>query len=342
MTNNRVLRNYKVNIESKLLENEHIIMASDKLKTLLDGTRSNARIVIYMYICMKVNKSKDIGYLRNIKCQVIADDLGIPLDTVQTAVRELCASNFISRTSNKDRSSDYKVIGYKNIRQATYVKLPGDIIFSDNLLQALKDELAGTLEVFTSIYANIVAEMKKLQSTVFFKDKENFELVKHVNADRVFNEKTLLKKIKRVSKKDLNRVLEKMKQFGLTVTTTFKKTLDGTSNYLIGIDREVLSGLFRPFISTSHIENNRLAFSTVDEILSDTGLYQYIGREHNEDLTQMYVEYGSLFFHAGVLALQGVIHNNYSLVDEDGGKIDNLCAYFRESVESFIDKRKLT
>ncbi|AFS77303.1 hypothetical protein Curi_c02230 [Gottschalkia acidurici 9a] len=65
-----------------------------------------------------------------------------------------------------------------------------------------------------------------------------------------------------------------------------------------------MSKLFRPFISKSHIKNNPLAFNIVDKILANIGLYKFFkDKEALEDMTQMYVEYGDLYFNAGIAAL---------------------------------------
>ena len=340
MLKQRLLRNYKTNIESKLLENEHIIVANNKLKSLLDGTRSTATINTYLYICLKVNKAQDIGYLRNTRCKDISNDLGIPLSTVQDSINSLIRTNFISRTFNEDRSSDYQLVGYKGILSKAYTKIPANLVLNNTFLQSSKDETSAMLSVFSSIFANTVASMKKLQSINFLKDKQNFELVEQAETNRVFSKSNLLSKIKRINSKDLDRVLDKLQKLGLTVTNMFKEGISKTQNYLIGIDKDTLSSLFRPFISHSHIANNPLAFDTVNTILSDTNLSDYVKKEHYEDLTQMYVEYGALFFQAGVLSLQNVVYNNYDLIDESGSNIDNLCAYFRTSVEAFIEKCK--
>ena len=337
---NKLLRNYNLNIELTLLENEFFIISNEKLKSLLDVTRSTATINTYLYICLKVNKSKDIGYLRNIRCHNISDDLGIPLSTIQDSIKTLIKTKYITRTFNHDKSSDYKINGYKHILSSSYTKIPASLVLNDVFLQSSKDEVSAALSIYSSIFSNTVASMKKLQSISILKDKQNFELIGQVDTDRVFSKKTLLSKIKRINSKDLDRVLNKLQTLGLSVTNMFKEGISKTTNYLIGINKDTLSSLFRPFITTSHIENNKLAFNTVDRILCDTGLYQHIGKEHHEDLTQMYVEYGDLYFHAGVVGLQNVIYNNYSLVDQSGDKIDNICAYFRTSVETFIHKCK--
>lgn len=341
MSNVGILRNYKMNIESRLLENEQIIVANDRLKKLLDGNRSTSVINVYMYLCLKVNKAKDIGYIRNIVCADISHSLGIPLSTVQASIKILDERNFIERKFNEDGSSDYKIIGYKNILKKAYTKFPASMVLNNIFLQSKKDEVAGTLSVYSSIYSNTVADMKKRQSISIFKDQENFELVGQAERSRVFSRKTLLEKIKRINSKDLHRVLDKLKEMGLFVKDIFRQGIDRTHNYLIGISKDVLTSLFRPFISHSHIENNPLAFKTVTRIIgNDTRLSEYIDEEHYEDLTQMYVEYGDLFFHAGVIAIQKVVYDNYALTDQDGEPIDNLCAYFRRSVENFIENCK--
>lgn len=338
--NIKKLRNYKIKIDQNLLENEYIIVANNKLKSLLDATRSTATINTYMYICLRVNRSKDKGYVRNIRCKTISDFLGIPLSTVQDSVRSLTKRNFIERTYNSDRTSDYRVIGYSNILSKAYTKIPAKMVFNNLFLQSKKDEVSGALHTYSSVYSNSVAHMKKLQSISFLKDKQNYELVGQAETSRAFNKQTLLKKIKRNNTKDLDRVLDKLQQLGLSVTNMFREGISKTTNYIIGISEDTLSGLFRPFINSSHIENNPLAFNRVDRILADTGLYKHVDKSHHEDLTQMYVEYGELFFHAGVISLQNVIYKNYDLVDDGGEKINNLCAYFRTSVDTFIEKCK--
>ena len=340
MLKHKLLRNYQTNIEAKLLDNEHIIVANNKLKGLLDGTRSTATINTYLYICLKVNKSEDISYLRNTRCKDISYDLGIPLSTIQEALTTLIKTNFIVRTFNEDRSSDYQVVGYKNILSKSYTKIPASLVLNDTFLQSSKDETSAMLSVYSSIYSHAVASMKRLQSISFLKDKQNFELVDQAETNRVFSKKNLLNKIKRINSKDLDRVLEKLQQLGLSVNNMFKEGISKSTNYLIGIDRDALGKLFRPFISQSHIKNNPLAFDTVDKLLCGSGLYKHIGKQYYDDLTQMYVQYGDLYFNAGILALQNVVYNNYSLTDESGSKIENICAYFRTSVESFIEKCK--
>ena len=340
MSSVRILRNYEINIEAKLLENEEIIVENNKLNKLLDSTRSTAVINVYMYLCLKVNKSKDRGYVRNTTCNNISNSIGIPLSTVQSAVSSLTKTNFIERNFNEDGSSDYKIIGYKNIFSKTYTKFPASMVLNNIFLQSSKDEVSCTLKIYSSIYSNTIAHMKKLQSINILKDKQNFELIGQAETNRVFAKKTLLKKIKRVNTKDLDRVLDKLQELGMFVKDMFREGIDKTHNYLIGISRDVLSSLFRPFISHSHIKNNPLAFNTVNTIINDTGLSKYVGKENHEDLTQMYVEYGDLFFNAGVVAIQKVVYDNYSLTDQDGSPIENLCAYFRSSVETFIENCK--
>lgn len=340
MLSKRILRNYKMNIESKFLNKEHIIIANDRLKKLLDGTRSTATIITYLYICLKVNKSKDKGFLRNIRCREISNDLGIPLSTIQDSIKTLTKTNFIIRKYNDDRSSDYEVIGYKNILSKAYTKINANAVLNNIFLQSSKDEVAGVLSVYSSIYANTIADMKKRQSINIFKDMKNFELIGQAERSRVFSKKTLLKKIKRENIKDLNRVLAKMEELGLMVRSIFREGIDKVENFLIGIEEDVLSDLFRPYESHSHIENNPLAFNKVENILYDTRLSEKVGKEYHEDLTQMYVEYGDLLFNVGVVSLQKVIYDNYDLTDQDGSKIENVCAYFRRSIENFREQFK--
>lgn len=61
----------------------------------------------------------------------------------------------------------------------------------------------------------------------------------------------------------------------------FREGIDKIHNYLIGISKDILSGLFRQFIRTSHIENNPLAFNTVNTIIHDIGLSKYIDKENH-------------------------------------------------------------
>ena len=155
MSSKRTLRNYKVNIKPELLKNEHIIIANDKLTKIIDRTRSTATINTYLYTCLKVNKSKDKGYIRNIICEDIASNLGIPVSTIQESINTLIKENLIVRTFNSDRSSDYELVDYEDILKKPYTKIAAESIFNDKFLQARKDEIAATLLTYSSTFANI-------------------------------------------------------------------------------------------------------------------------------------------------------------------------------------------
>ena len=215
------LRNYKINFNFNS-KYESILVPGLMYNNVLE--QSKATIHIYLYLCLNANKNKDFGYFRNVKTITISKDLNIPLRTVQFSIKELNDCGFITRSYNNNKTNDIYINGYKKmVSENNYIKVPGEIVFSQEFLTCTKSEIVGFMSPYHSIYKDAIASMMQKKGN---SNKENYELVDNARTSRELTEKHLLRKLKRVSPKHLDNVISTLKNLGLMDITEIGESVN--------------------------------------------------------------------------------------------------------------------
>lgn len=327
----RNFRDYKPNIQFNE-DYEVAIVPSKQYKRVLN--ESKATIHVYLYLALIVNKNKDLGYVRCLRTKNIEKAIGMPLRTVQECMSTLFSKEFIVNVCrNKDRSMDIYMTGYDAVGKKDYIKLPG-FVFTKEFLSYDKAEMLGFLSYYYSTYTHAIGSLQKLKN---LNDKaENWELVKEIPCSRILNEDTLMKKIKRSSKKELKRVLNTINQSGCLDIVNMGESKLNCSKYIVNAGKTIRK-LFKPTAQQSFFKTRKLALANVLDSVKNLSLNKYLNtKKHLEDLTQMFVEYGQAFFSTGLVALHNRIEMYGKPISEDGEVIDNICGYIRNAIENSI------
>ncbi|WP_026895920.1 hypothetical protein [Clostridiisalibacter paucivorans] len=328
-------RDYKLNLN--INHNWEIAyIPGEKYKKMLD--LSKASIHIYLYLTLKANKGVDLGFIRNLTTINISKVYTMPLRTVQQCMHDLEKADLISRTRHRDGSFDVYIQGFENLKKdINYIKVPG-FVFHDKFLKYNKADMIGLLDPYFAIYKDTIASIQQVKNNSHL---ENWQVINKegIRTGRIFTEDTLLKKIKRVSKRDLDTVIRNINDSGFMqiVDLSEKDTIPSKTRRFMIKATNAIKSLFKPKKQHSFLETNKLNFKEVYSSLRNLSLENYfVEKKELEDLTQMHVQYGQGLFLSGLLSLKGVIQRYSKPVNDAGEEIKNLCSYIRVCIENFL------
>lgn len=330
-------RQYKINFN---LNKEYEIAYIPGKFYNLHLEQSKAAIHIYHFLCLRANKNADLGFVRNISTHKISKALGMPLRTVQHALNQLFETTLvIKHFLNKDRSLDLYINGYIEMfgENMNYIKLPG-FIFTDEFLSYDKAEMSCSLYTYYSTYKNSMASLQRIKATDNF-NKENWELIDYAKTSREFNEKTLLKAIKRVSLKDLDRVIQKINENGfIEIVDLSEGFFKNTARKFVIRATQAIKSVFKPLSENqSFIDTYKMSFGQMYYYIKNYAIESYFSTKKDlESLTRIFVHYGEALFVNGVLSFTNRINLAGDAVDQDGDLIQNPCGYIVRSINNFI------
>lgn len=334
-------RKYKINFN---LNKEHEIAYIPGEFYNLHLEQSKAAIHIYHYLCLRANKNADLGFVRNVSTHKISKDLGMPLRTVQHALNQLLKSTLvIKHCLNIDRSLDLYVNGFIEMFgvNMNYIKLPG-YIFTDEFLSYDKAEMSCSLYTYYSTYKNSMASLQRIKATDIL-NKENWELIDYAKTSREFNEKTLLKAIKRVSLKDLYRVIHKINENGFIEIVDLSEGFfkNSTRKFVVRATQAIKS-VFKPLSENqSFIDTYKMSFSQMYHYIKTYAIESYFSTKNDlESLTKIFVHYGEALFVNGMLSFANRINLAGDPLDQNGDFIQNPIGYIVASINNFISGNK--
>lgn len=305
---------------------------------------STSCIHIYNYLCLRAKKAKltdnkkidfdnEIGVVRKINTRIISNALDINIRVVQLALNKMVQKgliNIINTYKNRSKDKDIYISGFKEMYQdSNYIKLDAETVFSDTFLQSCKSHIALYIYTYISNYKQTLANLRRAKDNS--KEIENYKVIEKIAVNREFKQDTLLEKIKRVSKKDLDDALTAIKKFGLDITETISISNPKLKKYAISAYNRI-KRLFRPYNKVlTFREKYPFACSIVKECISIARLDGHFedGKEY-DDLIQMYNEYDQVSFLAGLLKYKNYIEYRFKT-------LENKCGFIRKCILSFKD-----
>lgn len=331
-------KNFKFNPDYEVIHIPGDNMILDKLLN-----HSPSCIHIYNYLCLRAKKSKmledkeidftnEVGIIRKINTRKISVSLDIDMRVVQLALKKMVRSgliNIINNYNNRANDKDIYISGYQDMYyHNNYIKLDGETVFSEVFLKAPKSHISLYITTYISNFKQALANLKRAQENNG--NQKNFELIDKISVEKDFKEDTLLRKIKRVSKKDLKDALEGIKGFGIEFTESISISNPKLKKYIISAYSNIKK-LFKPFNDALSLrEKYPLSFSIVKDCISYSGINDNFTNKEYDDLVQMHNQYDSISLLGGLLKYRNYIDNLSKEIENKGGVI-------RECIKTFIN-----